>query len=214
VQQPLSTIKGYCELLERHHHEEFGEETLGFLQAVSTSVKQAQTLVRDLLRYSCLDRQAKPADPVSCNDGVNAALNNLASLIARSGAEIHCQQLPMVLCDASQLVQLFENLLGNAIKYQGNEPPRVEVSADRKAEDWVFCVADNGIGIDSAHHQQIFDIFTRLHNKEEYPGTGIGLAICRKIVERHGGRIWVESEPNLGSRFFFSLPVREAAEAH
>ena len=211
LQQPLSTVKGFCELLERHHHKEFSEQALGFLHSVSDGIKQAQTLVGDLLSNSCLDRQARPVAPVNCNDAANRAVANLRSAIVDSAAEIVCHDLPIVLCDGSQLVQLFENLFGNAIKYHGNESPRVETSAERKGENWVFCVADNGIGIDPADHEQIFDIFARLHPKDKYPGTGIGLAICRKIVERHGGRIWVESQPNSGSRFFFSLPVEEHA---
>ena len=211
LQQPLSTVKGYCELLQRHHQTEFSEQALGFLHSVNDGIKQAQTLVGDLLSYSCLDRQAKPVAPVNCNDGVNRALANLGSSITESGAEIKCQHLPFVLCDGSQLVQLFENLIGNAIKYRGNESPVVDLSAEQEGVNCVFCVADNGIGIDPAHHQEVFDIFARLHPKGQYPGTGIGLAICRKIVERHGGRIWVESQTNSGSRFFFTLPVPENA---
>jgi light-regulated signal transduction histidine kinase (bacteriophytochrome) len=136
----------------------------------------------------------------------------LRSSIAESGATIECQDLPTVVFDASQLVQLFENLIGNAIKYRGSESPRVEVSADRDHDTWVLCVADNGIGIDSTHHEDIFGIFSRLHTKDEYPGTGIGLAICRKIVERHGGRIWVESQPGSGSKFYFTRSVAKTSQ--
>jgi PAS domain S-box-containing protein len=212
LQQPLSTVKGYCDLLERHHHAEFSEQALAFLHSATSGIRQAQTLVGDLLSYACLDRQAKPAAPVMCSDAVNRALANLQSSIAEHGAEITFSDLPVVLCDSSQLVQLFENLLGNAIKYRGDESPKVEVSAEREGENWILCVADNGIGIDSAHHGQVFDIFSRLHPKDKYPGTGIGLAICRKIVERHGGRIWVESEPGSGSHFFFRLRAPENAK--
>ena len=168
LQQPLSTVKGFCELLERHHHTEFSEQALGFLDSVSDGIKQAQALVGNLLSYSCLDRQAKPIAPVNCSDAVNRTLTNLRSLIAESGAEIiACQDLPIVLCDGSQLVQLFENLIGNAVKYHGSQSPRVEISAERKGENWVFCVADNGIGIDPAHHEQVFDIFARLHSRDK-----------------------------------------------
>jgi light-regulated signal transduction histidine kinase (bacteriophytochrome) len=207
LQQPLSTVKGFCDLLERHHHVEFSEQALGFLHSVSSGIKQAQTLVGDLLSYSCLDRQDRPAGPVNCNDAVNRAMTNLRSAIAESGAEITCQDLPIVLGDGSQFVQLFENLLGNAVKYHGDDSPRADVSVERRGDEWIFCVADNGIGMAPAEHEQVFDIFARLHPKDKYPGTGIGLAICRKVVTRHGGRIWVESSPSRGSCFFFSLPA-------
>ena len=212
LQQPLTTVKGYCDLLERHHHQELSEQAQGFLSAVNGGIEQAQTLVADILSYSCLDRQAKPDAPVRCGDAMNQALNSLQSAIAESGAETICHDLPVVLGNGSQLVQLFENLIGNAIKYHG-QAPRVEISAVRDGDDWVFCIADNGIGIDPRHHDQIFDIFVRLHSSGQYPGTGIGLAICRKIVERHGGRIWVESQPGSGSRFFFTLPINSSDDA-
>ena len=206
LQQPLTSVKGFCDLLERHHLAEFSEQALSFLRSVNKGVLQAQTLVGDLLSYCCLDRKEERLAPVNCNDAVNRALTDLRAAIAESGVSVICQELPIVSGEGPQLVQLFENLIGNAVKYCGDKPPRVEVSAERRGKHWVFCVADNGIGIDANDHQQIFDIFARLHPKDRYPGTGIGLAICRKIVEHHGGRIWVESRLGSGSRFFFTLP--------
>ncbi len=207
LQQPLSTVKGYCDLMERHHREELSPQALDFLQKASGGIQQAQRLVGELLRYACLDERPKPASPTSCRDAVQRAMANLQSLIRSTDAVITCRDLPFVLCDASQLVQLFENLLANGLKYRSEQPPQIEVSAERVGHDSVICVADNGIGIEPAQHARIFDIFTRLHDSEDYPGTGIGLAICRKIVERHGGRIWVESATGAGSRFLFCLPL-------
>ncbi len=210
LQQPLSTVSGYCGLLNRHHQAELSQQALGFLHAMSDGIAQAQKLVSDLLGYACLERSVKRFSPVNCGDAVNRALANLKSSIVESGADIVCEDLPTIRCDGGQLVQLFENLIGNAIKYHGNEPPRIEVSAKRQGEAWVFRVADNGIGIDPAHHEEVFNVFARLHPSDKYPGTGIGLAICRKIVERHGGSISVESRLGTGSRFMFSLPDTEA----
>ncbi len=214
LQQPLSTVKGYCDLLERHHREELSPPTLDFVEKVSGGIQQAQRLVGELLKYACLDKQTKPPGPVSASDAVQRAMSNLQGLIDATGATITIHDLPFVLCDASQLVQLFENLLANALKYRGSQDPRIQISAKRHGRHCVLCVADNGMGIDAADHKRIFDIFTRLHAKDDFPGTGIGLAICRKIVERHGGRIWVDSQAGSGSRFQFRLPLPAENATH
>jgi chemotaxis family two-component system sensor kinase Cph1 len=137
------------------------------------------------------------------------AFYNLRSAVEETGAELTYDLLPTVTADASQLKRLFQNLIGNAIKFRGKEKPRIHISAEQKGKEWVFSFKDNGIGFDSQFADRIFVVFQRLHTRREYPGTGIGLAICKKIVEQHGGRIWVESEPRKGSTFYFTLPVRE-----
>jgi light-regulated signal transduction histidine kinase (bacteriophytochrome) len=138
---------------------------------------------------------------------LNTALSNLDTSLSESGAEIASGELPVIVGDQSQLTQVFQNLIGNAVKYAGTRSPRIKISADRDPKGtWVVSVADNGIGIQPEFQRQIFEIFKRLHHRQEYPGTGIGLAICKRVVERHHGQIWVESEPGQGSTFSFTLP--------
>jgi light-regulated signal transduction histidine kinase (bacteriophytochrome) len=138
----------------------------------------------------------------------NRVAKNLKIAIEESGAAITQDHLPALMADPSQLTQLFQNLIGNALKFRGEAPPRVHVSAEKKESEWIFSVSDNGIGIDPQYYDRIFIVFQRLHGKEDYPGSGIGLSICKKIVERHSGRIWLKSEPGKGATFYFSLPVR------
>src|SRR5207249_2894982 len=144
-----------------------------------------------------------------CEQAFDSAIANLKVAIAESNATITREPLPKVSADAVQLTQVFQNLIGNAIKFHGSEPPRIHVAAQRRENEWLFSVRDNGIGIDPRNFDRIFDLFQRLHTRQEYPGTGMGLAICKKIVERHGGQMWVESKPGQGSAFFFTLPVAE-----
>jgi chemotaxis family two-component system sensor kinase Cph1 len=144
---------------------------------------------------------------VNCNEAFGRAVSNLYASIGESAALVSHDELPVIQADATQMVQVFQNLVGNGIKFKGADPPRVHVSAVRNADDWVFSVRDNGIGIEPRYAERIFVIFQRLHRPEDYPGNGIGLALCRKIVERHGGEIWLESQPGQGSTFFFSIPV-------
>ena len=141
---------------------------------------------------------------------VDDVLQLLHAAIEDSGAEVSVGDMPSILCDRTQLVQLFLNLLGNSIKYCRDHAPVVQVSACRGEREWVFSVTDNGIGIDARHHEKVFEVFKRLHTQQEYPGTGIGLAVCRRVVEHHGGRIWVESAPGLGSTFSFTIPDSSA----
>jgi light-regulated signal transduction histidine kinase (bacteriophytochrome) len=154
-------------------------------------------------------------EPTGCSSVLEEALDNLGIALRESGAEIRRDPLPTLTVDRSQMVQLFQNLVGNALKFRGGERTRIRVSARQNGEEWIFSVADNGIGIDPKYFDRIFTIFQRLHGKIEYPGTGIGLAICKKIVERHGGRIWLESELGKGCTFFFTLPaIRRSGGGH
>jgi light-regulated signal transduction histidine kinase (bacteriophytochrome) len=166
-----------------------------------------QKLINDLLTYSRVGTRAQVFQPTDCTAALGQALANLKAAIETSGTVVTHGPLPTVVHDNLLLAQLFQNLIGNAIKFHVEAPPRVHVSADRQGDEWVFAVRDNGIGIDPQYADRIFTIFQRLHTREEYPGTGIGLAICKKIVERRGGRIWVESQPGTGSTFYFSIPM-------
>jgi two-component system, chemotaxis family, sensor kinase Cph1 len=147
-------------------------------------------------------------ESIDSNAALQVALKNLEAAIQESGAIVEHAQLPVVLADSSQLVQVFQNLIGNAIKFRGPELPLIRVAAEAKRKEWIFSVADNGIGIAPEHKEHVFVIFRRLHTHSEYPGNGIGLSICKKIIEQHGGRIWVESEPGRGSIFHFTLPAK------
>jgi light-regulated signal transduction histidine kinase (bacteriophytochrome) len=170
-----------------------------------------QALIKDLLEYSRVGTKNKNFEPTECVSVLDRAVFNLQAAIKETGANVTHGDLPSVLGDASQLTMLFQNLISNAIKFHGRETPRIHISAEKKKGEWVFSVNDNGIGIEPKFSEEIFKSFRRLHGKEEYPGTGIGLATCKKIAERHGGRIWVESETGKGSTFFFTLPLRGKA---
>jgi light-regulated signal transduction histidine kinase (bacteriophytochrome) len=166
-----------------------------------------RALVRDVLAFARVEAREVSRERVVCGEALAQALDDLAGAIAEAGAVVTSGELPAIPGERSQLVQLLLNLVGNAIKYHGPQPPRVHIDAVRAGGDWVFSVADNGIGVDAVYHERIFEVFQRLHHPEEYPGTGIGLALCRKIVQQHGGRIWVESSPGEGSRFKFAMPA-------
>jgi len=167
-------------------------------------------LINDLLAYSRVNTRDIQFAGVSLQQACAYALDNLHGSISESGAEIAVGALPEVVGDGAQLMQVFQNLIGNAIKFQNERPPEIHVSAREEPGQWVLGVRDNGIGIEPQYFEQIFQIFRRLHTRKEYSGTGIGLAICKKIVERQGGRIWVESQPGRGSTFYFSIPDRQA----
>jgi len=165
-----------------------------------------QTLINGLLEYSRIDTRGKPPQPYDSAAALERAILSLQAAISESGAKITSDGLPTVSVDPLQLAQLFQNLIGNAIKFKGDSAPEIHVSAARQDGFWRFAVADNGIGIEPQYAHRIFLIFQRLHTRKQYPGTGIGLALCKKIVERHGGKIWVESEQGRGSTFYFTVP--------
>jgi signal transduction histidine kinase len=206
LQEPLRMVGSYVDLLARRYRGRLDADADEFIAYALDGVARMQALIRDLLAYSRLETRGRPPELVDCEAVVAECRENLRSRIEESGAEIRQGPLPKVRADPSQLLQLFQNLLGNALKFRGAEPPRIRVFAERIEGGWRFAVADNGIGIEPEHRERIFQIFQRVHSRQHYPGTGIGLAICKKIVERHGGRIWVESEPGRGSTFFFTWP--------
>jgi len=164
-------------------------------------------LITDLLVYSRVGTHPEEFSPTECDAVFKEVLQNLDVVVKESGAEVTHDPLPTVIADRSQMSQLFQNLVSNAIKFTGSRSPRVHLSARHVSTEWIFSISDNGIGISPEHRERIFVIFQRLHDRMAYPGTGIGLALCKKIVERHGGRIWVESHPGEGSTFFFTIPA-------
>jgi PAS domain S-box-containing protein len=208
LQEPLRIVAGYVQLLAKRYGDKFDETGAEFIGYAVDGVKRMQKLISDLLQYSRVSTRGKEPAPTSSQDALDLARANLQASIEESRAQIVEEPLPTILADGSQLAQLFQNLVGNAIKYRRpGERPQVRVTAERHNGEWEFEVRDNGIGIEAEYHDRIFGIFERLHGREEYEGTGVGLAICKKIVERHGGRIWVESEPGQGTAFRFTFPA-------
>ncbi len=211
LQEPLRMVTSYGRLLERRFRDRLDGDAREFLDFMVDGATRMRDLLDDLLEYARVGTHGKPLRPVDCSALLDRALANLTVALDESGAAVTREPLPTVLGDEPQLVQLFQNLVANAVKFRGPEPPRVHVSARRDGSAWVIAVRDNGIGLDVREAGRIFVLFQRLHTREEYAGTGLGLAICKKIVERHQGRIWVESEPGRGSTFFFTLPAPAAA---
>ena len=205
LQTPLRSIASFVDLLQSTYGSALDAQAQDWLARVSKSVTHLQTLIGDLLEYSRVDAKPRAFERVSMREVLDHASSLLDTAVREAGATITADQLPEVVGDRSQLVQLLTNLVGNAVKYHGRDAPRVHVAARARSDDWIFEVRDNGIGIASKHQQQVFEIFKRLHDQKEYPGTGIGLAICRRVVDRHGGKIWVESEVGHGSIFFFTI---------
>jgi signal transduction histidine kinase len=207
LQEPLRMVSSYTQLLERRYGDKLDEKGRKFVDFAVDGAVRMQQLINDLLEFSRVSTRGKPMKPVDMNRVLDTVKINLSVAIRESDAVVTNDQLPTVLADETQLVQLLQNLVGNAIKFRRAPParPEVHVSAQVRETECVFTVRDNGIGIAPEYFERIFVIFQRLHAKGEYPGTGIGLAVCRRIVERHGGRIWVESAPGQGSTFYFAL---------
>jgi signal transduction histidine kinase len=212
LQEPLRMVASYVQLLARRYKGKLDSEAEEFIGFAVDGSKRMQDLIQALLAYSRIGTKGRQFAPTHCDIVLQNALKNLQIAIEDSRARITHDPLPTVTGDAIQLGQLFQNLIGNAIKFRGEKPPLVHVTAERQGREWLFSFRDDGIGIDSQYAERIFVIFQRLHTKEEYPGTGIGLALCKKIVERHSGRIWVESEPHKGSTFRFTLPAENSVE--
>jgi PAS domain S-box-containing protein len=205
LQEPLRMVSSYTQLLAERYQSKLDADADEFITYAVDGAKRMQTLLYDLLEYSRVGTRGKSPSLVNCEDIVQQAMDNLKIAIEECGALVSHDALPTIKADEGQLVRLFQNLIGNAIKFHGQEPPRIHISAKRRCDMVTFSVRDNGIGIDPQHAQSIFEIFRRLHTREEYPGTGMGLAICKKIVERHGGRIWVQSKSGEGSTFCFTM---------
>jgi signal transduction histidine kinase len=211
LQEPLRAVAGCVQLLEQRMQDRLEPRDAELIRHAVEGCIRMQTLIEDLLTLSRVNSKARPPVGTSFEDVLRVATDNLAVPIQESGAVITHDPLPTVAVDPTQMVQVFQNLLGNAIKFRSQKPPAIHVGAQRHPDGWRFSVRDNGIGIERQYFDRIFRVFQRLHTREEYPGSGIGLAVCEKIVLRHGGRIWLESEENRGTTFFFSLPDRGAA---
>jgi signal transduction histidine kinase len=208
LQEPLRMVAAYTQLLAERYQGKLDEQADKYIHYAVDGALRMQTLVQDLLAFSRVGRRGTEPKLTDCNGVVETALKNLHSAIQESGAQVSCGQLPCAIADSTEMLQLFQNLIGNAIKFRGSNPPIIRVTAEKSAQEWIFSVADNGIGIAPEHAEVVFAIFKRLHTRAEYPGSGIGLAICKKIVEQRGGRIWVESQAGQGSTFRFTLPAK------
>jgi PAS domain S-box-containing protein len=208
LQEPLRMVASFTQLLAQRYKGKLDQDADDFIGFAVDGATRMQRLINDLLMYSRVNSPGHPLVPVESQAAMTDAVRNLTLAIEDTAAVVTCDPLPTVRGDAGQLLQLFQNLLGNAIKFhQPGQPPRVHVSARREGDQWTFAVADNGIGIPSQFHERIFAIFQRLHSRKKYSGTGIGLAVCRRVVERHKGRIWLESQEGRGTTFFFTLPA-------
>ena len=207
LQSPLRSISGFVQLLKIKYESKLDEQAGDWIRRAVQAIGQMQALIQDLLAYSRVDSRLRPFMPTSFLDVFNDTVGLLESSISEAGGQVTCGELPVIMGDRSQLVQLMDNLIGNGLKYHGDKAPHVHVSAERNGNKWNFSVSDNGIGIAPEYYERIFEIFQRLHDKKDYPGTGIGLAVCRRIVGGHGGTVWVESEPGQGSTFHFTIPA-------
>jgi light-regulated signal transduction histidine kinase (bacteriophytochrome) len=206
LQEPLRMVTSYLQLLEQRYGGRLDNDAHEFIGFAVDGAKRMQALIDDLLTYSRLGTKARPLQPTDCAPLMETVLRSLRMASKECGAQIRCGALPVVMGDAAQLTQLFQNLIANAIKFRGKETPVIDIRAEQEEGVWRFEVKDNGIGIAPEYFERIFVMFQRLHSRRTYAGTGIGLAICKKIVERHGGRIWVESAPGEGTVLKFTLP--------
>jgi len=212
LQEPLRMVVGFVQLLEKRLADKLEGETREFMDFAVDGALRMQRLIQDILAYSRISSRGSELTLVDTGAALQDALNRLASRIEQTGAKIETPDLPKVVADPTQLTQLFQNLIGNAIKFSKKDLPMVKVGAARDGDGWRFTVTDNGIGVAPEYRERIFGIFQRLHTREEYDGTGIGLAICKRIVQRHGGEIGVDSAPNGGSTFWFTIPDKGTHE--
>jgi light-regulated signal transduction histidine kinase (bacteriophytochrome) len=205
LREPLRVVSGFADLLARRHGDDLGPDGQRFVEAITGGVARMDEMIADLLAYARAGRVDEPLEPVDSNAVVDDALAALQRAIDDAGAQIDVEPLPMVNGNPASLRQLFQNLIANALKFVEDGPPRVRIWAAEVPEGWRFSVRDNGIGIDPEHAERIFGMFTRLNGGDRYPGTGVGLAVCKRIVDVHGGHIWVEAAPGGGSQFMFTI---------
>ena len=208
LQEPLRMVIGYLSLLQKQYDDKLDDEAKEYIDVAVNGGKRMKMLIDDLLAYSRVDVQDKDFAPVDMNQVVKRVLEVLREAVEENKAEIELDPLPTVIAEESQMAQVIQNLVSNAIKFRGKESPRIRITATAGSGEWIFSVSDNGIGLSMEYADRIFQMFQRLHTRDEYPGTGVGLAIVKKIVERHGGRICVESEVGKGATFIFTIPVR------
>ena len=212
LQTPLRTIGGFVSLLQRKYSGQLDAEADDYIDRIVAGTKTMQTLLHDLLEYARFESAMRPMVQVNLSNVFDEVLQNSEAAVKDAQAVVTRSELPTVLGDRVQLVQLLQNLIGNALVYRSDEPPKVSIFAEEDAECWTISVKDNGIGIAQKHFERIFEVFRRLHTQDQYAGTGIGLATCRRIVERHGGKLWLTSQEGKGSTFFFSIPKRGTDE--
>jgi light-regulated signal transduction histidine kinase (bacteriophytochrome) len=207
LQEPIRMIVSYTDLLNQRYGDKLGEDGGLFINYAVEGAQRLEALIAGLREFWQLSERVEEQRAwVDCNTVLQTVLLNLEKSIAESGAVVTADSLPSVMASAAPLIQLFQNLIANAIKYRSDQPPRIAISATKTSSEWVFSIADNGLGIDPKYAAEVFRVFKRLHSRGKYPGTGIGLAICQKIVERYGGRIWVEPNSSGGSIFKFTIP--------
>lgn len=210
LQEPLRMVASFLQLLEKRYEAVLDPDGRRFIRFAVDGAKRMQSLIQDLLSLSRVQTRAKPAMPTDCAKIFRNVMDNLQIAVADANATVTCDSLPVILADSTQIAQLFQNLIDNALKFRGTEAVRIHVGAVRRKDGWEFSVSDNGLGIEAQFFERIFGIFQRLHAGGEFSGTGIGLAVCKKIVELHGGRIWLESKPGQGTIFFFTIPDKNA----
>ena len=208
LQEPLRMVSSYTQLLAQRYKDKLDADADEFIHYVEDGVSRMRALINGLLVYSRVGTSGAAFELTDCEAAFDCALTNLQVAVDESGAVITHHPLPVVMADASQLTQVFQNLIGNAIKFCNQELPRIHVAAEPRGNEWLFSIRDNGIGIDPQYHDRIFDMSQRLHSRTEYSGSGVGLAICDKVLKRHGGRIWVESQTGKGATFYFTIPIK------
>jgi len=210
LQEPLRAVGGYVKLLQRRFPGNMDAKAMEYIAGAVDGAGRMEHLITDLLAFSRVGTRSSALRLTDLNPALDEALQNLDMSLKSAGAQVTRERLPALAADSTQMMQLFQNLIGNALKFRRPEPPEIHIGAAHNEGRWIIGVRDNGIGIEPRYFERIFQIFQRLHTRKHYPGTGIGLAICKKIVERHGGTIWVESQLGCGSTFYFSIPENPA----